>query len=174
MFPNAKKIALVLVMVLGVVTSGLTVSAAEAKTSKAITTAMASKLKYLIQEEKLAYDLYVAIYKETGIRQFSNISRSELQHMAAVETLLTKYGIKNPVTNLEPGEFTDPELQKAYDDLLGSVTSTQSALEVGIAVERLDIKDIEKMLDKKMPSTVKTTLTQLLNASYQHLNAFSR
>jgi hypothetical protein len=161
-------------MVLGILSSGLAVSAAEAKTSKAITTAMASKLKYLIQEEKLAYDLYVAIYEETGIRQFSNISRSELQHMAAVEKLLTKYGIKNPISKLEPGEFADPELQKIYDDLLSSVTSTQSALEVGIAVEQLDIRDLEKMLEKTMPSAVKTTLTQLLNASYQHLSAFSR
>ena len=149
-------------------------SASGATSQTTLTKTMKNQLIYLAQEEKLAHDLYVAVYQEIGIRQFANISQSETQHTSTVEYLLEKYKIKNPNDSLDFGEFSNPELQKVYDQLLASVEDYNSALQVGVSVEKLDISDLNKILEKVMPADVRTALKNLRSASYNHLAAFSR
>jgi hypothetical protein len=40
-----------------------------------------AQLIYIIQEEKLARDVYAALAKSTGINKFANITKSEQSHM---------------------------------------------------------------------------------------------
>jgi hypothetical protein len=137
--------------------------------------ALSELLTYLVQEEKLAYDLYTVLASQTNVRQFQNIVKSEAKHIDSVQALLNTYGIDDPTQGLAPGEFTDPELQDLYAQLLEQgLSSRTGAVDVGIAVEELDISDIEKMLVQQLPSDVTQVLNNLLDGSKNHLAAFNR
>lgn len=137
--------------------------------------ALSEVLTYLVQEEKLAFDLYTVLASQTNVRQFQNIVRSEAKHIDSVQALLNTYGIDDPTQGLAPGEFTDPELQDLYAQLLEQgLSSRTGAVDVGIAVEELDISDIEKMLSQQLPSDVSQVLNNLLDGSKNHLAAFNR
>lgn len=135
---------------------------------------IASLLTFLVQEEKMAYDLYTVIGNATGLRQMQNISRSEDRHIEAVRSLLAMYGVDDPTLDLAIGEFEDATLQALYDELLAIGSDSSGAIEVGVAVEETDIKDIEEMLTQDLPTDIKRVLESLLAASYNHLAAFSR
>jgi hypothetical protein len=53
-----------------------------------------AQLIYLIQEEKLARDVYAALAKSTGINKFANITKSEQSHMDQLKVILKTYGTK--------------------------------------------------------------------------------
>jgi len=127
------------------------------------------------EEEKLARDLYKTLYEKWGIRAFSNISKSEQQHMNSVKVLLDRYGLADPVGNKKPGEFSDPALQKAYDDLLkkGSL-SRADAVAVGAMVEELDIKDLREEKRKADNKDILMVYENLEKGSRNHLRAFGR
>lgn len=131
-------------------------------------------LTYLIEEEKLAHDVYVALGEMWGTQIFSNISESESQHQSQVEALLVNYGITDPRSE-EPGVFVNVELQSLYDSLMemGS-QSTSGAIEVGILIEETDIRDLQIAIDQIDNAEIDAVLTSLLNASENHLAAFSR
>lgn len=76
-----------------------------------------SSLLQMREEEKLAHDVYTALYQKWGKQILSNIAASEQTHTGAVLGLLTKYGIPDPAKS-EPGVFTSPEIQKLYDTLV--------------------------------------------------------
>ena len=136
---------------------------------------LAELLTYLVEEEKLARDLYEQLAASSGIRKFSNILQSETQHISSVQSLLQTYGIDDPTTGSEVGEFENSELQSLYNSLLTSGrASTAGAIAAGVAVEETDIADIEKMLQTVLPADVEDVLNQLLTASYRHLSAFQR
>jgi hypothetical protein len=131
-------------------------------------------LTYLIEEEKLAHDVYVALGEMWGTQIFSNISQSESQHQSQVEALLVSYGITDP-RSVEPGVFVNDELQLLYDSLIkmGS-QSASGAIEAGILIEETDIRDLQVAIDQIDNADVDAVLTRLLNASENHLAAFSR
>ena len=95
--------------------------------------------------------------------------------MDNISALLKKYNFFNPTTTRAPGVFRDAELQKLYNDLIaqGSV-SVAAAMQVGVAIEELDIADLKKMMVTPAPADVKLAYDLLLKGSYNHLAAFSR
>jgi hypothetical protein len=131
-------------------------------------------LTYLIEEEKLAHDVYVALGEMWGTQIFSNISESESQHQSQVETLLVSHGIIDP-RSAEPGVFVNDELQSLYDSLIemGS-QSASGAIEAGILIEETDIRDLQIAIDQIDNADIDAVLNSLLNASENHLAAFSR
>ncbi|MEY3277603.1 MAG: hypothetical protein RLZZ426_89 [Actinomycetota bacterium] len=136
---------------------------------------IADMLTFIVQEEKLAHDLYVKLADSSGVRKFSNILKSEAKHVSAVQTLLATYGITDPTIGLDSGEFVNQDLQSLYNSLLASGSaSTTGAIAAGVAVEETDIADIEKMLESELPADIRVVLEQLLSASYNHLAAFTR
>lgn len=138
-----------------------------------LTTKEKKELKYLVEEEKVAHDLYVLAYDTYGLRVFSNIAASETRHQQAMERVLAAYNLKNPSRGLQAGQFSDPALQALYDSLEARVaTSQDEALAVGVAVEKADIADL-RQAKSGMPKQVRTVLGQLLAASKQHLRAFT-
>ncbi|MCU0629493.1 MAG: DUF2202 domain-containing protein [Methanoregulaceae archaeon] len=130
-------------------------------------------LTYMREEEKLARDAYLSLGSKWDIPIFSNIAQSEQTHMDAVKTLLDHYGLPDPAAGKAQGEFTDPVLQKLYDDLIaqGSV-STVEALKVGILIEETDISDLNKAIAATTHNDIKTVYNNLLQGSMNHLNAF--
>jgi len=92
-------------------------------------------LTYMREEEKLAKDVYLAMYDVYGARVFKNIAASELRHTTSVKALLNRYGVADPVGNNAAGVFTNPDLQALYNQLVqdGKVSLTE-AYKVGILV----------------------------------------
>ena len=130
-------------------------------------------LANMVQEEKLAYDLYTAFAEQTGVRVFERIAQSEAKHMAAVRTLLERYGLEDPTATLDAGEFVDAGLAARYGELLaqGSV-SLEEALAVGRAVEIDDIAELDAALDGLTAADVARVYENLRAASERHLAAF--
>jgi hypothetical protein len=72
------------------------------------------------------------------------------------------------------GIFTDGNLQEEYDRLLeDGLENLTSALEVGVAIEEMDIADIETMLEYIDKADIQRVLSNLLRGSYNHLEAFN-
>ena len=53
-------------------------------------------LLFMIEEEKLAGDVYSALDEMWDMRVFENIGRAELTHQAAVKRLLDRYSLPDP------------------------------------------------------------------------------
>ncbi len=132
-------------------------------------------LLFMREEEKLARDVYTALYARWSVPAFSNIATSESRHMASVKTLLDRYGLTDPVGVDTPGVFVDPELQAAYTQLVaqGSQSLTE-ALKVGVTIETLDIEDLEALLGISTHADITQVAKNLLRGSQSHLAAFSR
>jgi hypothetical protein len=126
-----------------------------------------SALAYQYREEMVARDLYThfSTLYEDGV--FKNIAESEQNHMDSVKSLLNRYGLPVPVG------YT--ELQSTFDELKASgSTSLQSALEVGLKVEMLDIEDITKTIKMTDNDDLKLVFANIGGASYNHLRGFSK
>jgi hypothetical protein len=139
------------------------------------TPAQKLQLQYLVEEEKLARDVYLYLSSNVTSYKFANIARAEQTHMDQVGLLLKAYNYFNPALTRAPGVFRDTTLQSLY----GTLTTKGSAdiwaaYQVGIDIENLDIGDIQNMLDDPMPVEMKLVLDRLLNGSINHLAAFSR
>lgn len=134
----------------------------------------ASGLLYMREEEKLAHDVYLALYDSWGLPIFQNISNSEQTHADAVKALLDAFGLEDPAAGKGPGEFTNTDLQALYDDLtLQGSRSLNDALRVGAAIEEIDILDLETQLSQIENASIRTVYENLMKGSRNHLRAFT-
>ena len=157
----------------------MTVKKNKPGTTVGLTQTEIDALWFMREEEKLARDVYLVLAEKWDLGLFWNIAESEQQHMDAVLNLLTKYGLEDPAGN--PGVFDNSELQALYDDLMIKCDgSLVDALYVGVEIEETDIRDLEdylgllpeqpdKLTEKK---DINIVFTNLLNGSYNHLDAF--
>lgn len=128
------------------------------------------------EEEKLARDVYQALFDIHGDNIFSNIASSEQTHTDAMLTLLDRYGIEDPVGTNDYGVFTNTDLQMLYDQLvaLGSA-SLMDALFVGAAIEELDISDIVRLQEQVTGNDdIVLVYDNLLLGSRNHLRSFDK
>jgi hypothetical protein len=129
---------------------------------------------FMREEEKLARDVYISLYERWGVSEFDTIATSESRHMASIEKLLDRYGLVDPVTTDVRGEFANPELDTAYDQLLAQgLQSVEEAYKVGVAIEQLDIDDLERVIDEATHGDITRVMQNLLRGSENHLRAFS-
>ncbi len=131
----------------------------------------------MLEEEKLARDVYTYFHDSYNQQIFANIASSENQHMDKVKAVFTGKGYELPasVANDEAGKFTVEAIQKLYDELTtkGDVSLTE-ALSVGAWIEEKDIFDLNAMIATEEDAEVKQVLGTLLEASHNHIRAFSR
>ncbi len=133
----------------------------------------AAGLIFMREEEKLAHDVYVTFYQQYGLAIFNNIASSEAAHMAAIKTLLDRYGLADPAAGKGVGVFTNPELQALYNQLIAQGSqSLSAALKVGAAIEEIDILDLKERLALTTHSDIQQVYTSLLNGSTNHLRSF--
>jgi len=130
-------------------------------------------LTYMREEEKVARDVYLYLNDKWNVRIFKNIAASEQTHMDAIKTLLDTYTIPDPAAGKGIGEFTNPDLQKLYDDLIreGSISKVE-ALRVGVIIEETDIDDLTEGIATTRHNDIKTVYSNLLQGSLNHLDAF--
>lgn len=135
----------------------------------------AAQLGYLVEEEKLAHDIYVLAGSLYPDRVYVNISRSETQHQSSISALLAGYGLDDPTASTAAGEFQNPELQQLYNTLAADVrTSSEQAAEVGVLIEETDIADLKEAIAASESDAVTSTMSRLESASQNHLQAFTR
>ncbi|MDD1697160.1 MAG: DUF2202 domain-containing protein [Methanoregula sp.] len=130
-------------------------------------------LTYLREEEKVARDVYLSFNDTWNLRIFKNIAASEQQHMDAIKVLLDRYSIPDPAADTGIGEFTNPDLQQLYDDLIqqGSISKAE-AFKVGVIIEETDIDDLNEAIAAAGHNDIKTVYSNLLQGSLHHLDAF--
>lgn len=122
-------------------------------------------LAYQYSEEKVAYDTYTYFYSLYQVQNFKNIAESEAEHMTAVKVLLDRYSLPIPTTY--------GELQSTFDTLkVEWEKSLQSAFEVGLKIEMLDINDIVDTIKTTDNDDLKIVLTNIWWASYNHMRWF--
>ncbi|MBP1713018.1 MAG: hypothetical protein H6Q42_1221 [Deltaproteobacteria bacterium] len=144
--------------------SAATLSAAEAET-----------LTFMREEEKMAHDVYLVMYEKWGAAIFANILASEQRHMDTMLKMLTKYGLPDPTAEMGTGEFANEDLQELYNELVarGSV-SLNEAFQVGVDIENTDIIDLQNALAGTTRRDLRTANINLLEGSYNHLQAFEK
>ena len=156
-------------------TLGTATAAAEAATTTAsLSPEEIAALKFMREEEKLAHDVYAALYSLWGANIFYQISLSETTHTEAILALLIKHGIDDPAATTAPGEFEDHELQAFYNTLMvmGRVNLIEG-LKVGALIEETDIQDINEKLAITDEADIVRVYTSLLCGSGNHLRAFN-
>ena len=133
-------------------------------------------LLFMREEEKLAHDVYVALYGLWGAQVFGNIVPSEAQHTEAVRQLILAHGLADPAATTPPGVFVNTELQRLHDQLVAmGQPSLIDALKVGCLVEEKDIVDIEEMKQQVLDEPdIVAVYDNLLCGSRNHLRAFNQ
>ncbi len=128
-------------------------------------------LLFMRQEEKLAGDVYHALFEKWELAPFSNIEESELFHQSEVSGQLARLGVEDKADELAPGEFSIPKLQDLYHQLVERGTqSVEEAYRVGALIEEIDIDDLRK---RRCGVPEIDALYELLElGSYNHLRAF--
>lgn len=146
----------------------------DAFTGSSLMRAEIDGLLYIREEEKLARDVYRALFAKWNLRLFSNISRSEETHMDAVKTLLDRYSVPDPIGNNADGVFADAHLQSLYADLVmqGSRSEVE-ALHVGALIEDLDIQDLQDRSAKTNKTDILQVYDSLAKGSRNHLRTFT-
>ncbi len=140
---------------------------------EALSPAETGQLLYLREEEKLARDVYRALFAANGDRSFANIAGAEQRHMDDVKLLLDRYGLADPASAVA-GEFKDTRLASLYADLVArGRVSLVEALKVGAMIEDLDLSDVGKALDAADNRDVDAVMQNLAKGSRNHLRAFS-
>jgi len=118
-------------------------------------------LRYAIQDEYLARAEYEAIMQRHGrIRPFSNIIRSEEQHIAWLEQAFAEHGLKPPADTSADHVVVPASLKEAF--------------QTGVQAEVDNIAMYESFLGQAtaLPAEVRSLFERLKAASQNHLQAF--
>lgn len=137
-------------------------------------TSLTKSLQLTREEERMARDLYQALADQyDGALPFSMITRAEQRHFDAVGNLLTHYGVSDPSSRKSAGTYADPAIQKLYDGWLAQgKTSLDAAYDVGVALEKRDVADLEALVASTTEADAKQLYTNLERASEHHLAMF--
>ncbi len=125
------------------------------------------------QEEKLARDVYKALYYFWKLPVFNNIAKAEQAHMDLVKVILDRYGIPDPLKSDAIGVYKD----QIYSDLfvilvVYGAQSQTNALMVGAFIEDLDIEDLLVALKVSDNRDIDTVYQNLCKGSRNHMRAF--
>ena len=129
-------------------------------------------IQYMREEEKLARDVYHFLSEKWNVQVFSNIEKSEQNHMDQLLSLVVSCEIDDYVLP-GYGEFTNPHIQDLYDLLTakGSL-SLKDALEVGATIEDVDIYDLEEFALETDNETLLDIYESLTCGSRNHMRSF--
>ena len=156
---------------IGEVNESALVLALAGEPSGELTRAEVDGLLFMIEEEKLAVDVYSALDEKWDMRVFENIGRAELTHQTTIKRLLDRYSLPDP--RMGKGEFANETLQDLYNDLVAQgSTSVSDALMAGAAIEEIDILDLEEYMAQTDKEDILLVYANLLRGSENHLRAF--
>jgi len=159
-------------------------------TQDALNDAQKYSLAYMWHEEKLAYDIYIALNTLYPAQQLENIAtRSEINHIALVQDLVEWYDLnitnipdytinyaQEELAEMPAGTFAIAPIQELYDTLYAEGNSSlQAALEVGCKVEVTDVNDLDEDIAlAESNAALVDTFNILRSGSYNHYWAFDK
>jgi len=118
-------------------------------------------LTLAIEDEYLARQEYETILDKYGdIRPFTNIIQAEVNHIAMLEPLLELYNVSIPKDTAIDSVVLPETLEATY--------------EIGVQAEVNNIAMYERFLKEELPDDIREIFQRLMNASYNHLEAFAR
>ncbi|MGP4069142.1 ferritin family protein [Halobacillus sp. B29] len=118
-------------------------------------------LTYAMQDEYLAQARYEDVLNTFGnVRTFARIKEAELRHIAALNTLFTRYQVPLPEDTSQFFVVTPDNIKRAYG--------------AGVRGEIDNIAMYNKFLTYPLPADIRMVFTQLRDASVNHLAAFER
>jgi len=166
-----KIISIMAIAGMAVLGSGLPAYSAVPYTSAALQ----SRLKYMVEEEKLARDVYTVLAKTSAYPKFKNIANAEQFHLDQMSMVLKDYGLWNATLKRAPGVFYNKELSALYKTLVAKgQLSALDAIEVGIIIEEKDIADLTAMEKLITQDDIQFVVNYLKAGSQNHLAAFKR
>jgi hypothetical protein len=128
-------------------------------------------LVFMLEEEKVARDVYYTLSQTWNIGQLNNIPASEQMHMDAIAQILDDHSITYEI--LDYGVFNNTDLQELYNALLAKgLPSEIDALQVGAMVEDLDLVDLENFMNQTTNGKMLQVYDMLQCGSRNHLRAF--
>jgi len=136
-------------------------------------------LLFMWEEERLARDVYNAMYAKWGSKIFTNIATNgEQTHINSIKSMIDKYEVST-TGYTQPaivGVFVNQDLQRLYDILIAKGNqSLIDAYEVGQLIEITDIEDLDKrLLPTDLPADIRTVYEALRKGSESHLAAFNK
>ncbi|MDD4651294.1 MAG: DUF2202 domain-containing protein [Methanothrix sp.] len=131
-------------------------------------------LLFIWEEEKMARDLYTALYEKQSDPIFSDLAKSEQSHMDQARAIMDEYGLLIPEKD-EQGVFENQTLQKIYNELLArGNASNEDALKAAATFEEISIIDLKKELYATQVEDVKAMYQGLLAGSQKHLRSYVR
>ena len=154
---------------------------------------LTNTLAYMGNEERLAYDVYNALYIKYGKKTFTNIAtKGEYQHITLVQELVQKYKLNDnvnftnvdlpalgymntPIEDMVPGVYDVSAIQGLYDDLMAMATNETEALKVGCRIEVIDIMDLDHdiaLAEAEDARDIVEVFKILRAGSYNHYWAF--
>jgi hypothetical protein len=141
--------------------------------SQTLDAAEIAGLRQMLQDEKLARDVYLAMGYFWNLPIFANIAASEQEHMKFVRLLYTRYNLADPIPSDQIGVFADPFYSYLFNILVvvGS-QSLQNALWVGTAIEDLDIDDLLVLAGQTDNKDIRMIYYNLCKGSRNHLRAY--
>jgi hypothetical protein len=137
-----------------------------------LTEAESATLVKMKNEERLARDVYSALYQKWGRTVFSRISSAENNHLNAIVRLLQNYGVADTLIG-DAGTFTDVEVQTLYNTLIAKGSeSIEEAYKTGALIEEMDIKDLSDALVATSNANFTMVFENLEKGSRNHLRSF--
>jgi hypothetical protein len=127
---------------------------------------------FIWQEEKAARDLYISLYEETNLSIFMDLVRSEQNHMDQAKSMIDKFGLQTPVSDV-PGELENQTLREIYNRLLAQGRlSHHEALKSAATFEEISIMDLEKEIAATNMEEIRVVYQGLLAGSRKHLRSY--
>ncbi len=118
-------------------------------------------LHYAVADEYAAHGEYEAIMEKYGVvKPYSNISKSEVQHLSLLKSLFDAYGL----------DFLEDESKEH----VVVPSSLEEAAKIGVQAEIDNIAMYEKFLEQDIPDSAREVFTALRDASKSHLLAFQK
>jgi hypothetical protein len=145
--------------------------------STTVSNQIKNSLAYMYDEERLAKEIYLAIYEKQPVQQLSKIaSKAEGRHIDAVKDLAQRYGVATPYQ--QAGQYATAHIQSLYNQLYAKgIRSQKDALEVGCMVEVIDVDDLNNYIDEAQRANAQDVLQTynfLRKGSYNHYWAFDK
>jgi hypothetical protein len=140
-------------------------------------TGIKKSLAYMYDEERLAQEVYLAIYEKQPLQQLSKIaSKAEGRHIEEVKRLAQHYGVPTPYQ--QAGRYATSHIQSLYNKLYAKgIRSKKDALEVGCIVEVVDVDDLNNYISEAERFNAKDVVQSynfLRKGSYNHYWSFDR
>jgi len=151
-------------------TGACTLATADA-TPLALAAEAQEALRFQIDEERMARELYTAFAEKWGLQPFKMIPQSEARHEGILRQLAVRAGVAAPTA--VAGKFDSQEVQLRYDALLAlGLESADSALRASAFVEEQDIADLDTLLAATDSPDLKAAANSLRHGSTNHLRAY--